>query len=593
MPLRSPIVAVVGHVDHGKSSVLDYIRNTNIVASEAGAITQAIGASVIPIKTIKEKCGDLAKQLNLQFTIPGLLFIDTPGHAAFSSLRKRGGSLADIAILVVDINEGFQPQTIESIKILQETKTPFVVAANKIDRLQGYRLCSQTGIKSVLGNLSKHPEQFTQHFETKMYTLVQALYEHELPAERFDRVADYTKEVAIVPTSALNGDGMSELLMVVAALTQKYLEKRLEMSAQKNARGTIIEVKEQQGMGSIVDAIVYDGTLNVNDTIVIGDLNEPIVTKVRGLFIPATQKDMRDKKAKFTSVKQVVAATGVRICGPQLERAMSGMPFSTATPDTINAVQESIQKEIQAIRLPTQKEGIIIKADTLGSLEALLSLLADADIPVRLATVGEISKKDVLEAQANADRNPLYGVILGFNIKKPEEVKGIHIFTAPVIYQLIDDFLAWKKKTEADKLSADLSVLPKLGKARYLEGCSFRQSGPAIFGVHVLQGEIGVRMQVMKADGSRLGMIKGLQENKDSVPVAKKDDQVACSIDGIQLERHINEGDVIITSISEQDFLTFKKFKDNLTPEQKELLKEIAQINREQNPVWGIDEETN
>ncbi|MFT4312101.1 MAG: translation initiation factor IF-2 [Candidatus Woesearchaeota archaeon] len=588
MTTRSPIAVVVGHVDHGKSSILDYIRSTNIVSKEAGAITQAIGASTIPISIISAKCQRLIDTMNLKFTIPGLLFIDTPGHAAFSSLRKRGGSLADIAILVVDMNEGFQPQTIESIKILKESKTPFVVAANKIDRIQSYKTCAQTREDLILKNIEKQTEQCKTLIETKLYEVVQQLYERGFPAERFDRVSDFTKEVAIVPTSAVNGDGMAELLMVVSALAQKFLEKQLQTTADGPARGTVLEVKEKKGQGAVMDAIIYDGTLHCGDTLVIGDVQKPIITKVRGLFLPSTLRDLREQKGAYTSVKSVSAAIGVRIVAPDLEKVVSGMPLCSGNTDEAT---QFVQKEVACFNLDLQKEGIIIKADTLGSLEALHCLLAQLSIPVRVASVGAITKKDILEAQANVEAHPEYGIILGFNIDAVENVpKDIRIFTAPVIYKLIDEYVEYKKEKEQEKHKEDMAKLATIGKAKFLPGCAFRQNNPAIFGMEILSGELKPKMQLIKKDGSRVGSIKALQENKEVLSKATKDMQVACAIENITIGRQIHEGEIYYSALSESEYLRFKEFKNLLTPEQKELLQEIAAIYRELNPVWGLDD---
>lgn len=589
MATRSPICVVVGHVDHGKSSVLDYIRNTNIVKSEAGAITQAIGASIIPIQTIKQKCGSLLEAFKVNFTIPGLLFIDTPGHAAFTSLRKRGGSLAEIAILVVDINEGFMPQTIESIKILKESKTPFIVAANKIDKLSGYRRQSQTQISSVLANISKHDEKFQQLFETKMYELVGNLHEQGFASERFDRVTDFTKEVGIVPVSAMFGDGMAELLVVMSALAQKYLEKNLQTNIDGPAKGSILEVKEVQGVGTVLDTIIYDGTISVGDIIVIGDLHEPIVTKVKCLFVPTTQTDMRDKKSKFSSIKSVQAATGVRINGPNIERVMSGMPIAVATEENIEQVQAQINQEISEIGFSLDDKGIIVKADTIGSLEAIMHLLKEKNVPVRIASVGEISKKDVVEAQANLETDPKHAVIVGFNLKVPKDIpKEINCIVEPVVYKIIDRFVEWRDLKESEEKKQIVSTLPEVGKCKFLEGCAFRQSGPAIFGIEVMRGKIKQNMVLMKKDLSRVGVIKSLQENKQNCKEATQGQQLACSIEGVTIGRQIHENDIYYTQISEDDYLRLKEYKDLLSQEQKELLLEIAEVYRKQNPAWGV-----
>ncbi|MDO8656451.1 MAG: GTP-binding protein, partial [Nanoarchaeota archaeon] len=181
MVIRKVLVATLGHVDHGKTSLLDKIRKTVVAKGEAGGITQAIGVSIIPIETITKICGKLMDVFKGNVTMPGLVCIDTPGHAAFVSLRKRGGSLADIAILVVDINEGFKPQTLESIEILRANKVPFVVAANKIDLIRGW---SYDQTKTLLDNVNALDYKLQGDFEKKVYDLVGKFNELGLPAER-------------------------------------------------------------------------------------------------------------------------------------------------------------------------------------------------------------------------------------------------------------------------------------------------------------------------------------------------------------------------------------------------------------------------
>ena len=291
MALRKLLITVLGHVDHGKTSLLDKIRRSTVAAGEAGAITQAIGVSIIPISVIEKICGALLNHMKGKITIPGFLTIDTPGHAAFTSLRKRGGSLADIAILVVDINEGFKPQTIESIEILKANKVPFVVAANKIDLQHGWLYDKD---KILLKNIESLDYQHQGEFEKKMYELVGQFGELGIQAERFDRVQDYTKQVAIVPLSAFTGQGIPELLMVMTGLAQKFFEEKLELHEEDNAKGSILEVKEEKGLGVTIDTIIYDGNIKVNDTLIIGSMNEPIVTKVRALLEPKELSDLRD-----------------------------------------------------------------------------------------------------------------------------------------------------------------------------------------------------------------------------------------------------------------------------------------------------------
>ncbi|MFW5746983.1 MAG: translation initiation factor IF-2 [Nanoarchaeota archaeon] len=582
--LRSPICVVVGHVDHGKSSILDYIRGTNIVAKEAGAITQAIGASIIPIEALRRVCGDLLKATKTDINVPGLLFIDTPGHAAFTSMRERGGSLADIAILAVDITEGVKPQTLEAIQILKQHKTPFVIAANKVDLIQGFRSDKK---KSILANIASLPQNVQHAIDTKIYELVGSLHEHGFQSERFDRISDYTKQIGIIPTSAINGDGMPELLMVVTVLAQKYLEDSLHVTVSGPAKGTVLEVKEQQGLGTVLDTVIYDGTLCVNDPIVIGHTSGPIVSKVRALMIPKSVDDMRDAKTKFQATKQVFAATGVRIAAPGIEDAISGMPIEAATEDTLEEAKERIAASVQDVTVDSDEEGVVVKADTLGGVEALLTLLRENEIPVRKATVGAISKKDLMDARASLDSDPVNAVILGFNIKRPEDTEDVAVFCAPVIYKIIDDYLAWKGQEEKKQEQMSLEGLPRACKIEYMKNHTFRQSHPAIIGVTVAGGILKKNTMLMK-EGQPLAPVKQVQKESASVDSAQKNDQVAISLDGVTAGRQIHEGETYYSYIDEESFRALKEKKSLLKSDEIEVLKEIAKIMRNDNPVWGF-----
>lgn len=585
--IRSPICSVLGHVDHGKSSILDSVRGTCIVATEAGKITQAIGASIIPLDVIKAKCGDLLKQLNLKFTIPGLLFIDTPGHAAFTTLRKRGGNLADIAILVVDINEGFKPQTEEAIEILKNYKTPFIVAANKVDLISGWKSMQAP----ILKTLSEQRPETLKIFETKLYSLVSQFFEkYKMEAERFDRVSDFTKQIAIVPCSAKTCEGIAELLMVVTGLAQKYLEESLKTDTEGNAKGTILEVKEEKGMGMCLDVIIYDGNLKVNDTIVIGSVEKPIVTKVRALFEPMPLAEMMDRKSKFRSVKQLSAATGVKISAPNIEGAVAGMPLRSCSANEVEKVKEELEKEVEEVVIETEKTGIVIKADSLGSLEALITLLKEKKIPIRKASVGNITKKDISDAESNYEEDPLQSVILGFNVKPEAEVSGerVTILTNNIIYRLIEDFEQWRKEEKRRQEEKELDKLVRPCKLEIMRGYVFRQSNPAIVGTEVLKGKLNSGIPVMDSKGKTIAKIKSIEKENETLSSAEKGLQVAVAYEGAIVGRQIKEGDFVYSATPEEDFRKMKKFKKYLREDEIDVLKEIAKIMRERYPVWGV-----
>lgn len=568
--LRQPICVFMGHIDHGKTSIADSFRQTAVTKTEAGAITQMISSSVLPIESIKRTTQHLLGE-NFKFTIPGLLLIDTPGHSAFTNLRKRGGNLADIAVLVIDINEGIMEQTLECLEILKQYKTPFVIALNKIDLLPGWR----TNNVPMLQSINSQSQEVIQLLDTKLYDLVGKLYDKGLNADRFDRVSDYTKQIAMVPCSAKTSEGIPELMMVLIGLAQKFLEGNLKLNLD-TAKATVLEVKDEKGIGTTLDVILYDGVLKSGDTMVIGGLNEPVVTKIRGLFLP--------EKGRMKSVKEVVAAAGVRISAPDLNEVISGVPLMVAK-DNLDEVKEKVQAEVDEVLTEIDNEGVVIKAESLGSLEALIKLLKEKEIPIKKASVGEITKKDI--ADASAENNFIHKVILAFNVKEVE-TSEVKIISHDIIYRIIEDYEKWvieQKKKEEEK---SLKSLVRPAKIEIIKGCIFRQSGPAVVGVRVLKGTLKPDVDLIKLDGSKAGTIKTIQLEKESLKEAARGKEVAISLPGITAKKQIDEEDVLIVDVPESDFKQLKKFKKLLSAEEIDLLKELMELKRKHNEFWGV-----
>ncbi|MBI2668245.1 translation initiation factor IF-2 [Candidatus Woesearchaeota archaeon] len=594
MATRKVLVTVVGHVDHGKTSLLDKIRRTAVAAAEPGAITQAIGVSIIPLETIQKICGKLMDVFQGKLTVPGLLAIDTPGHAAFISLRKRGGSLADIAILVVDINEGLMPQTLESIDILKANKVPFIVAVNKIDLLPGW---SYDPTKFLLDNMNALDYTLQGVFEGKMYDLVAKFAELGFQAERFDRLQDYTKQIALVPLSAKTGQGIPELLVVLTGLAQKYLEKQLQIDESGPCKGTILEVKEEKGLGTTLDCILYNGSLKVNDVIIIGDMEQPIVTKVRALLEPEQLAEMREKKSRFRNVKEVFAATGVKIAAPGMEKAIAGMPLRSCSgkPEDIEQLKQEVQQEVGEVLVENEEGvGVMIKADTIGGLEALKMLLQEKNIPVSSASLGEITKKDLSQLETLREKDEFHAVILAFNVPIHSEIqelaknKHLKVIVHDVIYHTIEEYQEYVAQLKKEIELRELSSLVRPCKFFIMKGYVFRQNNPAVVGVEIEIGKIRTGDPVMKAEGKRLTIVKSLEENQEAVTIAEQGKQLAMSLDGVTVGRQINEGDFLYTDIPEDDFKKLKELKKYLTPREVEVLKEIMEIKRKENAVWGM-----
>lgn len=439
--------------------------------------------------------------------------------------------------------------------------------------------------------LQSIPEQDTavqQELDKKIYEVVGKTFELGFESERFDRVSDYTKQIAIVPTSAVTGDGIPELLMVLTGLAQRYLEQKLNVDVKGAAQGTVIEVKEEKGLGKALDAIIYNGCLKVGDTIVIGGMSGAITAKVKALFLPAPLSEMREKRTKFKSVKEVGAATGVKIVAPGAEDVVSGMPMRGAGKD-IEAAKDAVQKEVKEVLLETTQEGVIIKADNLGSLEALSVLLKEKGIQIQKAGVGEITKRDISDAEANFKNSPLNGIILGFNIPMPEGLPPqVKVIAHPVIYKVIEDYEAWIDETKKNMEMAAMGLLIKPCKIQLLKGYVFRQSNPAVVGVEVMQGTLTPNIQLMNKDCKILTSVKGMQQEQEKIASAEKGRQIAVSMPDVIIGRQIKEGDILYSHIPEDDFKKFKEYKQYLTADEKALLKEIAEMMRRNNPVWGV-----
>jgi translation initiation factor 5B len=593
MPIRQPIVCVLGHVDTGKTSLLDKIRKTSVQAREAGGITQHIGASFFPVETLKQLIGPMLSSLKGDIEIPGLLVVDTPGHEAFTNLRRRGGSVADIAILVVDIIKGFEAQTFECIEILKARKTPFLVAVNKIDRLPGWK--AQSG-SSFLKSFSLQDPFVKEDLNNRLYGVMGTFSREKLNTDRFDHIKDFSSTIALVPTSARTGEGISELLMVLVGLTQQYLKKRLQ-TTEGPAKGSVLEVKDEPGLGLTLNTIVYEGTLNRDDTIVVGGKEKPIVTRVRTILVPKPLDEIRDPRDRFSSVDCVFAAAGIKIVASDLEGTLAGAPLYVV-PQEENPAKyvQIVSDEIQKIRIATQVDGIILKTDTLGSLEAIAEILKQYDVQIRIADVGDVSKRDVVEASVVKTNEPLSGVVLAFGVKILPDAEQeaaadcVPIFKEPVIYNLIDKYLEWLKAKREAKVEMELEKLTKPGKILIMSGYVFRRAKPAIFGAEILAGSLKPKYSLVRAeDGQDVGEVQQLQDKGKPISEASKGMQIALSMDKPTVGRHIFEKDILFVRVSEADARTLMStYMDKLTEDDQEVLKEyVAVMRKRTTPFWG------
>jgi translation initiation factor 5B len=596
--LRQPIVVVLGHVDSGKTSLLDNIRGTAVQAREVGGITQHIGASFLPIETIKEITGPLyAKLAKAESAIPGLLVIDTPGHEIFANLRTRGGSAADIAIVVVDVNKGFEAQTIESMDILKKRRVPFVIALNKVDMVAGWR----TSIRFISEDVKRQDVAVQTLLDEKIYSVVGMLSRLGYQSEAFWRVKDFTKEVAIVPVSARTGVGIPELLAVLVGLTQQYMGKKLERHTKDAARGIVLEFSEETGLGPSANIILLDGVLHQGDSIVIGKRDGAVSTKIKALLLPKPLDEMRDPRDKFKQVNEVIAAAGLKITSPDLEGVLAGSPVyvynnrQRKSKEELDRLKSLVESEVKnAIVSNIQTSGVVLKCDTIGSLEAIVDLLKKANVAIRIADIGNITRRDVVEAAAVRENDRYLGVLLGFNVKVLEDAqkeaqdRGVKIFNEQIIYNLVRSYTDWVAYQREHEELIMFNELPPICKFQFLKGFIFRRNDPAVFGAEIQVGRLRQKVHVVNEEGKKVGTVHQIQESGKAIEEATVGMQVAVSVKEPTIGRQINEGDIFYTDLnSRQAKQMLERFSHRLNDSEKEVLNMLVAKKRKSDPTFG------
>ena len=585
-------MAVLGHVDSGKTSLLDKIRGTGVQQREAGGITQHIGASFLPQETIQKICGSLYDKLGRSETqIPGVLVIDTPGHEVFTNLRNRGGSAADIAILVIDVNRGFQPQTTESLQILKNRKVPFVVALNKVDQIPGWRSSDAALVSQAI---KAQDASIQADLDQKIYDVVGTLSVLGYRSEAFYRVQDFGEEISIVPMSARSGMGIPELLAVLIGLTQQYLAKRLKLG-DKDARGIVLEVNDEVGMGPTANVILIDGSIGKNDTILVAKRNNIIVTRPKTILLPKPLDEMRDPRDRFKSVDSVEAAAGIKIASPDLEGVLPGSTVYVAKNDPeIKKFRQELEAEMESVFISRETDGLTIKCDTIGSLEAITAMLQRQQIPIAKADIGPVNRRDVIEAGMIKGNDRHLGVILAFNVKTLPDAESeslenhVRIFSDRVIYSLIEGYTKWVQDDTLHEEDAVFSELTPIAKFTFMKGFVFRNNDPAVFGIRIDAGSLRQKTDFMNEQGKKIGRVHQLQEDKKTISTARTGSEVACSVQGVTIGRQIREEDVFYSLPRHHEAKKLlKEFSHKLTPDEFEMLNHIVETQRRIDPAYA------
>ncbi len=546
-------------MDHGKTTLLDYLRGTTVAEREAGRITQHIGATEVPLSLIQKKAGDFLKKYNFNLRIPGLLFIDTPGHEAFSTLRERGCDVADMGVLVIDILQGVQPQTVEVINFLKKNKTPFICAITKIDKIKGY--APSNDLKDILKEVDEGKTQYAQEFQKNIYSIMAQLSELGFDSERYDLVQDFTKKLLLVPINAKGGEGIPELILFLAGLSQKYLEGSITINESSFGKAVVLEVNETKGFGKTCDIILYDGVISKNDFVRVDSKDSFYLVKIRMLLKPKPLYDIHSSKDAFETTEMVSAASGLKLVLADNETVSSGDMLTVISGLEAKNITQT-KKAVTTIR----DKGVVVRVDTEGSSEAFSVLAKKEGVSVGKLSVGNVIKEDVLEAKLFARENAVFGAILVFNQKIPSEIEefcktqGIQRFSSNVIYDLIGEYSKWAKTKSEEVKQEELKDINYPCKFEVIPQYIFRQSKPFVAGIKVLDGILKPGVKIFY-NGKVIGKVKDIQDNGKSMKEAKQGQEVAVSFDDISFEKDIdlNVTNLFYTYIPSQEREIVKK----------------------------------
>ncbi|XP_058203419.1 eukaryotic translation initiation factor 5B-like isoform X2 [Rhododendron vialii] len=586
--LRSPIYCIMGHVDTGKTKLLDCIRGTNVQEGEAGGITQQIGATYFPAENIRERTKELKADAKLK--VPGLLVIDTPGHESFNNLRSRGSGLCDIAILVVDIMHGLKPQTIESLNLLKMRNTKFIVALNKVDQLYGWKACRNAPIVKTMKQQAKDVQL---EFDRRLTDVITQFKEQGLNTELYYKNKEMGETFSIVPTSAISGEGIPDLLLLLVQWTQKTMVDKLMYS--NEVQCTVLEVKVVEGHGTTIDVVLVNGVLHEGDQIVVCGMKGPIVTTIRALLTPHPMKELR-VKGTYLHHKEIKAAQGIKITAQGLEHAIAGTGLYVVGPhDDLEDIKESAMEDVQSLlsRIDKSGEGVCVQASTLGSLEALLEFLKSpaVSIPVSVISIGPVHKKDVMKASVMLEKKREFATILAFDVKVTPEAweladeAGVKIFIADIIYHLFDQFKAYidNLKEEKKKEAAEEAVFPCLLKI--MPNCVYNKKDPIILGVEILKGiaKVGTPICIPQREFIDIGRIASIQNNRKPLDYSKKGQEVSIKIVGSNSEeqqkmfgRHFDIEDELVSRVSRKSIDVLRdNYRGDLSEEEWKFVKKL------------------
>lgn len=563
MNYRRPIISVLGHVDHGKTELLDIIRDSNVQNTESGGITQHVKATNMSIDDIQDLTSGFSDEIN----IPGFVWIDTPGHDAFTTARSKGGQFADIAVLVIDVKNGLQPQTIESIQILKDNETPFVIALNKIDKLAGWN-----------NSVSESSDVFSDRLRDQVYEISGSLYEHGITADLYGNIDNFQNNVAMVPISAKEGAGVSELSKVIIGLTQRYLDDKIEISADDSVEGVVLNITNHKGFGSVADILLYNGRIQEEDKLFTSVRNTIEEIQIRSILVPD-----KDRKGRYSSVGDASAAIFVRL---------DIVPSGLLKPGLVIKDEPNFSDKTTS-HVETDEDGVIVCADTSSSMSAIVDNLRGKDYQVGSASVGSINRYNVTEASTMP--TPENKVVIGFNVGLTEGAErlakneSVRIINGSVIHSITEDYEDYYRRIKQHQEPYDDIARP--GEMNIMNGFVFNQENPAIFGVKIIRGQVHKGCSVVRDIESYenpLGRIDKVKKDGQTVDYLEKGEKGSIQVNGASVGRDFKQGDKIISKASESDIKEIMtQYEDTLSDDDTELIEDIREHHQNRNPFWG------
>lgn len=586
--LKAPICCIVGHVDAGKTSLLDKLRNTNIQEKEVGGITQHIGSTFFPIQTIENSCSSIKGKFEVICNIPGILMIDTPGHSEFQSLRNVGTSICDLGILIIDIEESIQEQTKEAIKLLKEKKIPFVVAVTKLDKLYGWKTTKSSNLRDALKEQSK---DMSMMLMAKLEDIKYDLSKEDINAEFYFKNSNPKQIYSIVPVSSKTGEGIADLLALLVYTAQNWMLKKILY--QDTVSCTIMESKYDKHNGYTIDVILNNGTINVGDKFVVSTITGPNICTVRNLLIPSALTQL-GKKTNWDYKDSVRASIGCKIIGSNLDGAYPGthlFPIKTSG-DSADASTEAdainnANQEINAVWKSYNfiSPGVFIGTQTFGELDASYSIFQKAGINVAGAYIGEPSNKfiDLILMKTETDTLPENRIYLYFGAFNNTDVfeyakkNNIILLSSEVIYKLVELYKIEKEKIiKARQNTNNNAIFPV--EMVILKQYIFMKGGSEhlMFGVKIKKGTLYKNTPICIPEKNvLLGKVLNIQFEHKEKEKGEEGQEICIRLDNpnqLIINRQFDVNDKLIACLSRNSIDILKRDYKEVVPKKDWLL---------------------